>query len=141
MFVVLFIDLFVIFESQCVVVFVVLREWDVLQEINWWLEYLIVELNQVLYGKCFEKLNDDECQLVFEDLEIVLVEVEIWQDVEIVFCMFLCWVVCCNCGYFLESLFCVECVIELSSLFCLCGCGEMYCIGEDWIEWLDIVFV
>ena len=73
------IDLSAIPESQRAAVLAVLRERDALQETNRRLEHLIAELNQVLHGKRSEKLNDDERQLAFEDLETALAEAETRQ--------------------------------------------------------------
>lgn len=74
------IDLSAIPESQRAAVLAVLRERDALQETNRRLEHLIAELNQVLHGKRSEKLNDDERQLAFEDLETAVAEAR--QDAE-----------------------------------------------------------
>ena len=63
------IDLSVIPESQRAAVLAVLRERDALRESNRRLEHLIAELNQAVHGKRSEKLNDDERQLAFKDLE------------------------------------------------------------------------
>jgi hypothetical protein len=76
------IDLSVIPESQCAAVLAVLRERDALRESNRRLEHLIAELNQAVHGKRSEKLNDDERQLAFEDLEAAVAEAETRQDAE-----------------------------------------------------------
>ena len=73
------IDLSVIPESQHAAVLAVLRERDALRESNRRLEHLIAELNQVVHGKRSEKLNDDERQLAFEDLEAAVAEAETRQ--------------------------------------------------------------
>lgn len=61
----------------------VLRERDALRESNRRLEHLIAELNQAVHGKRSEKLNDDERQLAFEDLEAAVAEAESRQDAEL----------------------------------------------------------
>ena len=43
-----------------------------LEEINKRQEHLIAEMQNALYGKKSEKLNDDDRQLAFEDLEVAL---------------------------------------------------------------------
>lgn len=47
-----------------------------LEELTKRQEHLIAEMQQALYGKKSEKLNDDDRQLAFEDLEVALAEVE-----------------------------------------------------------------
>lgn len=89
-------------------------------------EYLVVELNYVVYGKKFEKFDVDEWQLVFEDFEIVVVEVEEQYDNWVFFDDGLCCklvLVRCNCGNFFVDLLWIEWVVEFDSLNCFCGCG------------------
>ena len=74
------VDLSAIPEDQRAAVAAVLRERDALREVNRRLEHLIAELNHVVHGKRSEKLDDDERQLAFEDLEAAIVEVEAQQD-------------------------------------------------------------
>ena len=131
------IDLSAIPESQRAAVLAVLRERDALQETNRRLEHLIAELNQVLHGKRSEKLNDDERQLAFEDLETALAEAETRQDAETAPRTPPRRAARRNRGHLPESLPRVERVIEPSSLLCPCGCGEMHRIGEDRTERLD----
>jgi transposase len=43
-------------------------------------EYLIAELRHALYGKKSEKLDGDQRQLIFEDLEVAVAETEAASD-------------------------------------------------------------
>ena len=112
-----------------------------LEETNQRQEHLIAELHQALYGKKSEKLNDDDRQLAFEDLEVALAEVEEQKSQQgpeadkpkrkkspkr-------------NRGNLPEGLPRIEQVIEPSSIDCPCGCGAMHRIGEDRNERIDIV--
>jgi len=112
-----------------------------LEETNQRQEHLIAELHQALYGKKSEKLNDDDRQLAFEDLEVALAEVEEQKSQQgpeadkpkrkkspkr-------------NRGNLPEGLPRIEQVIEPDSLECPCGCGAMHRIGEDRNERIDIV--
>ena len=112
-----------------------------LEEINQRQEHLIAELHHALYGKTSEKLNEDDRQLAFEDLEVALAEIEekkpeqapgddkpkrkkLAKR---------------NRGNLPEGLPRIEQVIEPDSLDCPCGCGLMHKIGENRNERLDIV--
>ena len=112
-----------------------------LEEISKRQEHLIAEMHHALYGKKSEKLNDDDRQLAFEDLEVALAEVEEQKSQQgpeaekpkrkktpkr-------------NRGNLPEGLPRVEQVIEPDNLDCPCGCGAMHRIGEDRNERLDIV--
>ncbi len=112
-----------------------------LKEINKRQEHLIAEMQNALYGKKSEKLNDDDQQLAFEDLEVALAEVEEQESKQVLddnkpkrkkrtkr-----------NRGNLPEGLARIEQVIEPDSLDCPCGCGAMHRIGEDRNERLDIV--
>jgi len=91
----------------------------VLEEINRRQEHLIAEMQNALYGKKSEKLNDDDRQLAFEDLEVALAEVEERKsdqppdDGKPKR----------NRGNLPEGLPRIEQVIEPDSLDCPCGCG------------------
>ncbi|WP_420873163.1 IS66 family transposase zinc-finger binding domain-containing protein, partial [Paracoccus hibiscisoli] len=110
-----------------------------MRESNRRLEHLIAELNQAVHGKRSEKLNDDERQLAFEDLETAVAEAETRQDAEAAPRTPPRRAARRNRGHLPESLPRVERVIEPDSLLCPCGCGEMHRIGEDRTERLDIV--
>lgn len=112
-----------------------------LEAINRRLEHLVAELNHVVHGRKSEKLEEDDRQLAFEDLEIAVAETReqkqaqapgedkparksvVWR----------------NRGNLPEGLERIEHVVEPGSLECPCGCGLMYKIGEDRTERLDIV--
>ncbi|WP_292288891.1 IS66 family transposase [Marivita sp.] len=112
-----------------------------LEETNQRQEHLIAELHHALYGKKSEKLNGDDRQLAFEDLEVALAEVEEKKSEQVpgdkkpkrkrVAKR--------NRGNLPEGLPRIEQVIEPDSLECPCGCGLMHRIGEDRNERLDIV--
>ena len=133
------IDLSAIPESQRAAVLAVLRERDALRETNRRLEHLIAELNQVVHGKRSEKLNDDERQLAFEDLEAAVAEAETWQDAEAAPRTPSRRAARRNLGHLPASLPRFVQFIEPDSLLCPCGCGEMHRIGKDRTERLDIV--
>ncbi|RFP85437.1 IS66 family transposase [Rhodobacteraceae bacterium 63075] len=113
-----------------------------LQQIVKRLEHLVAELNHVVHGKKSEKLDADDRQLAFEDLETAVAEVEEQQDSQ----------TSSddaprrksssakrNRGNLPENLPRIEQVAEPESLICPCGCGQMHKIGEDRTERLDIV--
>jgi len=112
-----------------------------LEEINKRLEHLVAELNHVVHGKKSEKLNEDDRQLAFEDLNIAISEAEEQKQDQApsddrpkrkrVARR--------NRGNLPENLPRIERVIEPDSLECPCGCGMMHKIGEDRTERLDIV--
>jgi len=105
------------------------------------LEHLVKELRHALYGKKSEKLDADDRQLAFEDLEVAVAEAEEQQarlkqddaprkktkkSKR-------------NLGNLPEDLPRIETVIEPDRIICPCGCGEMVRIGEDRTERLDII--
>src|SRR6056297_2496305 len=113
-----------------------------LQQIVKRLEHLVAELNHVVHGKTSEKLDADDRQLAFEDLEASVAEVEEQRDQQ----------TSSgdaprrksssakrNRGNLPENLPRIEQVVEPESLICPCGCGQMHKIGEDRTERLDIV--
>jgi len=116
---------------------------DLLKEANARLEHLVHELRRARFGPRSEKLDPDQQQLVFEDIEIAIAEV---QE---------------SIGYpagaadqtadetdvkhpqrrsraLPKELPRVEQVIEPASIACPCGCGTMVKIGEDRSERLDV---
>ncbi len=111
-----------------------------LEEINRRLEHLVAELNHAVHGKKSEKLNEDDRQLTFEELEVAIGEVQEQKKVRLgdkkskrkkVTRR--------NLGNLPEHLERIERVIEPDSVECPCGCGAMHRIGEDRSERLDIV--
>jgi len=112
-----------------------------LEEINKRQEHLIAEMQNALYGKKSEKLNDDDRQLAFEDLEVALAEVEEKKSEQAPGDDKLRRkkVAKRNRGNLPEGLPRIEQVIEPDSLDCPCGCGAMHRIGEDRNERIDIV--
>lgn len=135
------IDLSTLPDDQRDAIAALVKEVAELRETTQRQEHLIAELHHALYGKKSEKLNDDDRQLAFEDLEIALSEVEeqkaaqapaddtpkrrkIPQR---------------NRGNLPAGLPRIEKVIEPDSLECPCGCGLMHKIGEDRADRLDIV--
>ncbi len=112
-----------------------------LEEITRRQEHLIAEMHHALYGKKSEKLDDDDRQLAFEDLQVAQAEVEEQKktaapDTEQPRRK---KVAKRNRGNLPEGLERIEQVIEPDSLECPCGCGQMHKIGEDRSERLDIV--
>ncbi len=116
---------------------------DFLKEANARLEHLVHELRRARFGPRSEKLDPDQQQLVFEDIEIAIAEV---QE---------------SIGYpagaadetadetnvkhpqrrsraLPKELPRVEQVIEPASIACPCACGTMVKIGEDRSERLDV---
>lgn len=133
------IDLSAIPEAQREAVAAVLRERDVLREANRRLEHLVAELNHAVHGKRSEKLNEDDRQLAFEDLETSIAEVEAQQASQAPSDRQPRRAARRNRGNLPEDLPRIERVIEPDSLQCPCGCGQMHKIGEDRTERLDIV--
>ena len=105
-------------------------------------DYLIAELRHALYGKRSERLDPDDRQLAFEDLETAVAEAE----------------AACealaprnadgttrrpaakrNLGHLPDHLPRIEQVIEPEHKVCPCGCTDMVKIGEDRAERLDII--
>src|SRR5690606_37473659 len=87
------------------------------------LEYLVKEFTHALHAKRSEKLNPDQLDLLFEELEAAIAETEAGVDareppqrrkpaVR-------------NIGRLPEHLARIERVIEPASTLCPCGCGEM----------------
>jgi transposase len=136
------IDLSAIPEGQRDAVAALLHETVSLKEVVKRLEHLVAELNHVVHGKKSEKLDADDRQLAFEDLNIAVSEAEEQKQDQ------------AptddaprrksssarrNRGNLPESLPRIEQVVEPDSLECPCGCGQMHRIGEDRTERLDIV--
>jgi transposase len=135
------IDLSAIPGDQRDAVAALLREMASLREINKRLEHLVAELNHVVHGKKSEKLNEDERQLAFEDLNIAVSEAEERKQDQASSedTSKRKRVARRNRGNLPESLPRIERVVEPDSLACPCGCGQMHKIGEDRTERLDIV--
>ena len=101
------------------------------------LEYLVKEFHQALYAKRSEKLNPDQLDLLFEELETAIAETRAEAEArdppkrrdpaQR------------NIGRLPEHLPRIERVIAPASTLCPCGCGEMARIGEDRTERLDII--
>ena len=102
------------------------------------LEHLLDELRRAMFGKKSEKLDPDQLQLAFEELEGALAEAGEGgptgtaprakrRAAER------------NLGHLPAHLPRIEQVIEPESIECPCGCGQMVRIGEDRTERLDIV--
>jgi len=117
-------------------------ETTTLKEIVRRLEHLVAELNHVVHGRKSEKLDEDDRQLAFEDLETAVAEVEEQRDTQ----------AASddaprrktsrarrNRGNLPADLPRIEQIVEPDSLACSCGCGQMHRIGEDRTERLDIV--
>lgn len=135
------IDLSAIPEDQRDAVAALMRETASLKEINKRLEHLVAELNHVVHGKKSEKLDEDERQLAFEDLQIAVSEAEEQKQDQ------------ApgddtpkrkrlarrNRGNLPTDLPRIEQIVEPEMLVCPCGCGQMHKIGEDRTERLDIV--
>ncbi len=120
------IDLSALPADQRDAVAALIRENSALQEINRRLEHLVAELNHVVHGKRSEKLDADDRQLAFEDLEASVAEVEEQRDQQ----------TASNDaprrksapakrnrGNLPEGLPRIEQVVEPDSLACPCGCG------------------
>lgn len=103
------------------------------------LEHLVAELNHVVHGKKSEKLSEDDRQLAFEDLEIVVAETEEQTQAPGDDTPKRKRIARRNRGNLSAGLPRIERVIEPDSLMCPCGCGQMHRIGEDRNERLDIV--
>ena len=112
-----------------------------LKEINKRLEYLVAELNHAVHGKKSEKLEEDDRQLLFEELEVAVAEVQERKDIQTAGddAPKRTPVVRRNLGNLPEHLERIEQVIEPDTLTCPCGCGVLHKIGEDRSERLDIV--
>lgn len=101
------------------------------------LEYLVKEFTHALHAKRSEKLNPDQLDLLFEELEAAIAETE--AEVEGRTQKERRKPAKRNIGRLPEHLPRIERVIEPASTLCPCGCGEMVKIGEDRTERLDIV--
>jgi transposase len=110
-----------------------------LKEANSRLEHLVQEFRRTQFGPRSEKLDADQKQLAFEDIEIAIAEVQESVDR--------------RTGASREAnverqqrrsralpkeLPRIEQVIEPASIACPCGCGTMAKIGEDRTERLDV---
>ena len=135
------IDLAAIPEDQRDAVAALLRETASLKEINKRLEHLVAEMNHVLHGKKSEKLDEDDRQLAFEDLNIAVSEAEEHKQDQAASddTPKRKRVARRNRGNLPTDLPRIEQVVEPESLACPCGCGQMHKIGEDRTERLDIV--
>ncbi len=101
------------------------------------LEYLVKEFTAALHAKRSEKLNPDQLDLLFEELEAAIAETE--AGVEARDPPERRAPAKRNIGRLPAHLPRIERVIEPASTLCPCGCGEMAKIGEDRTERLDIV--
>lgn len=111
-----------------------------LEAVNARLEHMVRELNQLVYGKRSEKLTEDERQLAFEDLEIAVAEADAQSDtVEMTKPRRKRKPAQRNLGNLPDHLERIEEIIEPDSITCPCGCGEMFKIGEERTERLDIM--
>lgn len=105
-------------------------------------EALIAELHHALHGKRSEKLDPDERQLQFEDLEVAIASVESAQEAASATpsaSRKKAKPVNRNLGNLPDHLPRTERIIEPASLECPHGCGSLHKIGEDRIERLDVV--
>jgi len=111
-----------------------------LKAINTRLEQLVREFRRARFGPRSEKLDADQQQLAFEDIEIAIAEVRESAA--------------CRIAASQEpnterpqrrsralpkDLPRIERLIEPASIACLCGCGDMVKIGEDRTERLDVI--
>ena len=103
------------------------------------LEHLVSEFRRARFGPQSEKLDEDQLNLAFEDIEVAIAETgealdrrrEARNDNK------------SEPGQrrsraLPKDLPRIESVIEPESIACPCGCGEMVGIGEDRTERLDI---
>ncbi len=111
-----------------------------LAALNVRLEHMVKELNQLVYGKRSEKLDPDERQLAFEDLEVAVAETEARSNaVEMTKPRKKRKPVQRNLGNLPEHLERIEVTVEPDSIVCPCGCGDMVRIGEERTERLEII--
>ena len=108
-----------------------------LEVVNARLEYLVAEFRKLLFAKRSEKLDADQRELAFEDLEIARAEAETASEAARPDTLRPARKR--NLGRLPEHLERVEEVIEPESTLCPCGCGTMVYIGEDRSERLDVV--
>ena len=103
-------------------------------------EYLIAEMRHALFGKKSEKLDADERQLLFEDLEAAVAELDAAidqqsrQDAKP-----RTKAPRRNRGHLPAHLPRIEQVIEPENKVCTCGCTRLVAIGEDRSERLDVI--
>lgn len=101
------------------------------------LEYLVKEFHQALYAKRSEKLNPDQLDLLFEDLETAIAQTR--AEAETRDPLKRREPAQRSIGRLPEHLPQIEHVIAPASTLCPCGCGEMAKIGEDRTKRLDII--
>jgi transposase len=114
-----------------------------LKEAKTRLEHLVHELRRARFGPRSEKLDPDEQQLAFEDIEITIAELqesvgrppeasdETSDETNVKPPQR-------RSRALPKELPCIEQVIEPASIACPCGCGSMVKIGEDRSERLDV---
>ncbi len=114
-----------------------------LKEVKARLEYLVHELRRARFGPRSEKLDPDQQQLAFEDIEIAIAEVqesvgsragapdETADETNLEHRQR-------RSRALPKELPRIEQVIEPPSIACPCGCGSMIKIGEDRSERLDV---
>jgi len=109
------------------------------------LEHLLGEFKRALFGRKSEKINADQFELTFEELETALAEAEVGSGSattgmheERDACAKPKVEVKRNLGRLPEGLPRIEQVIEPDDLQCPCGCGKLKKVGEDRTERLDI---
>jgi hypothetical protein len=119
------IDLSAIPEGQRDAVAALLQEASSLKAIIKRLEHLVAELNYVVHGKKSEKLDEDDRQLAFEDLNIAISEAEEQKQDQAPSddTSKRKRVAKRNRGNLPKDLPRIERVIEPDSLECPCGCG------------------
>lgn len=111
-----------------------------LKAINTRLEQLVREFRRARFGPRSEKIDADQQQLAFEDIEIAIAEVR-----ESIACRTAAWQEPNaerpqrRSRALPKDLPRVEHVIEPASIACPCGCGDMVKIGEDRTERLDVI--
>jgi len=135
------IDLSAIPEDQRDAVAALLHEAASLKDVVKRLEHLVAELNHVVHGKKSEKLDEDDRQLAFEDLNIAISEAEEHEQDQTPSddTPKRKRVARRNRGNLPENLPRIEQLVEPETLVCPCGCVQMHKIGEDRTERLDIV--
>lgn len=114
-----------------------------LKEVKVRLEYLVQELRRARFGPRSEKLDPDQQQLAFEDIEIAIAELqesvgrragtpdEAADETNLQHPRR-------RSRALPKELPRIEQVIEPASIVCPCGCGSMIKIGEDRSERLDV---
>jgi transposase len=109
-----------------------------LAALNARLEHLVKEFRQALYGRKSEKLDPEQRDLLFEDLETAIAEVEAKKESRTRPASN-ARPPARNIGRLPKHLPRIEKVIEPADTNCPCGCGPMAKIGEDRSERLDII--